>query len=254
VAGAGDIMNGASSPYGLWPLVVINTLFIVAFVLSIAPPRSRRDWRSFGSFAAFLVALFAEMYGFPLTIYLLSGLLGSRIPSVSELSHNGGHLWQTLFSLKGDPHLNPIHVVSDLLLAVGFILLSISWRVLYHAQRGGVLARTGPYRFVRHPQYLAFITILVAFLLEWPTVPTILLFPFLVLMYARLAKREELEATLQFGEAYTTYAASTPAFLPHSRLFRPRGVTALVSAKFLAREHREQPAAESVTPSASSQP
>lgn len=83
--------------YGLWPLVIINTAVFAIFAFSFTRPRSVRDWRSFGTFTAFLVALFTEMYGFPLTIYLLSGWIGSRYPGIDLFSHNRGHLWETLF-------------------------------------------------------------------------------------------------------------------------------------------------------------
>lgn len=200
--------------YGLWPLVVINAAVFIIFALSFSHPQTKRDWRSFGAFSAFLVALFTEMYGFPLTIYLLSGWLASRYPGIDLFAHDTGHLWITLFGLKGDPHFDGIHLLSEGLIVAGFILLSASWKVLYEAQRNHQVATSGPYVFLRHPQYLGFILIMIGFLAQWPTIVTLLMFPILVTMYVRLARREEREAIEMFGEAYTRYAAKTAAFLP----------------------------------------
>lgn len=208
-------MTDDPSAYGLWWLVLINAAVFVIFAFSFARPRSARDWRSFGAFSAFLVALFTEMYGFPLTLYLLSGWLGSRYPQLDLLSHNCGHLWQVLFRWGGDPHLNPVHLLSNIMIGAGFILLAAAWDVLYRAQREGRLATTGPYAYLRHAQYAGFILIMVGFLLQWPTLPTLVMFPILVTMYVRLARREEREAMAEFGEEYNRYAAVTPAFLPH---------------------------------------
>ena len=207
-------MNDNAPAYGLWSLVVINSAVFVIFAFSFTKPRTPRDWRSFGAFAAFVVALFTEMYGFPLTIYLLSGWLGRRYPRLDLLSHDTGHLWETLLGWKGDPHLNPLHILSNVLIAGGFILLSAAWQVLYRAQRDGRLATTGPYARVRHPQYVAFITIMLGFLLQWPTLLTLGMFPVLVAMYVRLARREEREAGHAFGKEYERYARATPAFFP----------------------------------------
>src|SRR2546428_9720193 len=115
--------NNEVQAYGLWPLVVINALVFIIFAFSFTHPRTARDWRSFGAFSAFLVALFAEMYGFPLTLYLLSGWLGSRYPGLTLFSHEAGHLWHTLLGWQGDPHSDPLHILSNLLIAGGFILL-----------------------------------------------------------------------------------------------------------------------------------
>lgn len=203
------------SAYGLWSLVVINSLVFIIFAFSFTKPQTSRDWRSFRVFAAFIVALFTEMYGFPLTIYLLSGWLQSRYPQLDLLSHDAGHLWGTLLGIKGDPHFNFLHILSDILIFGGFILLSSAWDVLYKAQRSQTLAITGIYAQVRHPQYIAFIVIMFGFLLQWPTILTLLMFPILVWMYTRLAFQEERELRVKFGEDYDRYAAATSAFLPH---------------------------------------
>ena len=206
--------------YGLWLLVALNSAIFVIFAFSFTKPKTKRDWRSFGAFVAFIVALFTEMYGFPLTIYLLSGWLGQRFPQANLLAHDAGHLWNTLFGWKGDPHLNPLHLLSNVFIAGGFILLASAWDVLYRAQRDGRLATTGPYARLRHPQYVAFITILLGFLLQWPTLVTLVMFPILMVMYVRLARREEREAIDSFGTEYERYAAATPAFLPRFRVRR----------------------------------
>jgi protein-S-isoprenylcysteine O-methyltransferase Ste14 len=207
-------MSMESPAYGLWSLVVINSAVFIIFAFSFTRPRTARDWRSFGAFGAFLVALFTEMYGFPLTIYLLSGWLSSRYPGLDLFSHEAGHLWETLLGWRGDPHVNPVHLLSNVLIGGGFILLASAWRILYEAQRTHRLATTGPYAYVRHPQYMGFILIMLGFLLQWPTLPTLVMFPILVVMYVRLARREEREALAEFGEAYARYAANTPAFFP----------------------------------------
>ncbi len=207
-------MNHASSAYGLWSLVFLNSAVFIMFAFSFFKPTTARDWRSFGAFSAFVVALFVEMYGFPLTIYLLSGWLQTRYPGLDILSHDAGHLWATLLGEKGDPHFGALHIASYLFLAYGFYLLSAAWNVLYHAQRRHELATAGPYARIRHPQYVAFVIILLGFLLQWPTLLTLLMFPVLLLMYGRLAVAEENDMRKQFGEAYDRYAQHVPRFIP----------------------------------------
>jgi protein-S-isoprenylcysteine O-methyltransferase Ste14 len=207
-------VSNTSSAYGLWSLVITNTLVFVIFIFSFSRPRSIRDWRSFGALSAFLVALFTEMYGVPLTIYALSGWLQKLSPGVDLLSHDNGHLWQALLGFQIDPHLNPLHLLSSVLIVGGFLLLAAAWSVLYRAQRNDTLATAGPYGYIRHPQYTAFVLIMLGLLLQWPTLLTLFMFPVLVTMYVRLARREEQEMQEEFGDLYAHYAQRTAPFVP----------------------------------------
>ncbi len=200
--------------YGLWTLVVINSAVFILFAFSFFKPQTRRDWRSFGAFSAFLVALFVEMYGFPLTIFALSGWLQSRYPGVDWFAHDAGHLPEMLFGWQANPHFGPFHMLSLVFIGAGFILISAAWKVLYDAQRQRKLAVTGPYAHVRHPQYAGFVLIMLGFLLQWPTLLTLGMFPILVWMYVRLARQEEREVRVEFGDAYARYAAHVPGFVP----------------------------------------
>ena len=120
----------------------------------------------------------------------------------------------TLLGFRGDPHLNPIHIASNLFILGGFLVLASAWRVLYSAQRERTLAITVAYTYVRHPQYVGFIAIMLGFLLQWPTLITLILFPIMVTVYIRLAHREEAEVRAEFGPLWDAYAARTPAFIP----------------------------------------
>ena len=217
-------MSDGAPAYGLWGLVVINSVIFIFFAYSFFKPQTSRDWRSFGAFSAFLVALFTEMYGFPLTIYFLSGWLQSRYPNIDWFSHDAGHLLEELFGWKANPHFGPFHILSFVFIGGGFALISVAWKALYEAQQRRALATTGPYSYVRHPQYVGFVLIMFGFLLQWPTILTLAMFPVLVWMYARLARQEERDVLSTFGDAYTRYAAQVPGFIPHlRRVFRAAG-------------------------------
>ena len=189
----------------------------IFFAFSFFKPRSRRDWRTLGMYSAFIVALFTEMYGFPLTIYLFSGWLTQKFPGVDFLAHDSGHLMEVMFGWRANPHFGPFHLLSSAFVIGGFWLLASAWKVLYAAQASGQLATSGPYARVRHPQYVGFVLIMVGFLFQWPTLITLALFPLMLIAYLRLARSEEQAARAQFGAAYAAYAKRTPAFWPHWR-------------------------------------
>ncbi|MDO9318628.1 MAG: isoprenylcysteine carboxylmethyltransferase family protein [Gammaproteobacteria bacterium] len=206
-------MQGESA-YGLWTLVILNSAIFIFFAFSFAKPQTATDWRSLGAFSAFIVALFTEMYGFPLTIYFFSGWLAEKYPGIDFLSHENGHLLHTLLGFEGNPHFGPLHLASNVLVILGFFLLASAWNVLHTAQKTHSLATTGWYARCRHPQYIAFILIMFGFLLQWPTLPTLVMFPILVVIYMRLAKREEQVALAEFGDDYRRYMETTPAWIP----------------------------------------
>lgn len=207
-------MNGEAPAYGLWFLVVINSAIFILFAFSFFKPRTGRDWRSFGAFSAFLIALFTEMYGFPLTIYFFSGWLQTNYPNIDWFAHDSGHIFEMLFGWSGNPHFGPFHLLSFVFIGGGFVLLSSAWHVLYKAQKTGTLAIAGPYARVRHPQYVGFVMILIGFLFQWPTILTFAMFPVLIVMYWRLALREEREVEADFGDVYLRYASQVPRFVP----------------------------------------
>jgi len=209
-------MHGDGIPfgYGFWSLVAVNAALFIFFVLSFLAPVKRREWRSFGVFSAFVIALFTEMYGFPLTIYLLTAVLGSRYPALNPFSHASGHLWITF--LGGGAWMSVlIHLVSNGLMLGGLLLMGAGWRQIHRAT--GALVTDGVYAWVRHPQYAGLFLITVGMLIQWPTIVTGATWPVLLAVYSRLARREEREAEARYGEAYRAYRARVPMLVPRLR-------------------------------------
>src|SRR3990167_4809225 len=146
------MMDHHANSYGIWTLVIVNSAIFIMFAYSFTTVTSKSDWRTWGAFSAFVIAFFTEMYGFPLSIYLLSGILSKYYPGVNFYSHDSGHLLNTLLGLKSDPHFDFFHIARNVLIVIGFIMLSSAWNTLYRAQRNHQLATAGLYAKVRHPQ------------------------------------------------------------------------------------------------------
>lgn len=197
--------------YGLWIAVIFNIIIFGLFAYSAFKPATKRDWRTLGAFIAFLVALFSEMFGFPLTIYILTSILGKNYPVLDPFSHTNGHLWAVMAG--GSPTVfNILHPLSNVLIFVGLIIIAIGWQGIYAGR--GQLITNGIYRFVRHPQYSGFILMIIGFLIQWPTIITLIMAPLLMIMYMRLAKKEETVMIQTFGDDYIKYMKEVPRFVP----------------------------------------
>ncbi len=202
-----------ANDYGNWFLVILASFIFLAFLKMVFRPRSKTDWRTYQSFSAFIIALFAEMYGFPLTIYLLTSFFGNKFLNL-DFSHDSGHILNKILNIGGDPHFSWLHLLSNGLIVGGLILISTAWDLLYKAQKKRILATTGIYRYIRHPQYTGFILVIVGFLLQWPTLITLLMAPILIFRYIKLAREEEKEMDQKFSTAFENYKKQTSGFFP----------------------------------------
>lgn len=197
--------------YDMWGSVLFNIFMFSLFAYFVFKPTNKKDWKTLGAFTAFLVALFTEMYGFPLTIYLLTSILGSKYPVADPLSHINGHLWVTLFGGSYKVY-SILHPISNILIFFGLVIIAIGWKGIHKGN--GELVTSGIYSKVRHPQYSGFTLTIIGFLLQWPTFITLIMAPILLIIYRRLAKKEEKVMIDNFGKEYIEYKKMVPAFIP----------------------------------------
>jgi protein-S-isoprenylcysteine O-methyltransferase Ste14 len=182
---------------GRWDLVFISVVMFVAFLFFI-PFRRESGWRAHGVYSGFIIALFTEMFGFPLTIYFISSFFG-------QISFENQFL--TYMSSLGMP-------IGLTITFIGLLLVIEGWRSIYKSRQKEVVVDKGIYSYVRHPQYLGFILIISGWLIHWPTFPTLIMWPILIVLYYRLAKKEEKYLESQYGEKYLLYEKNVPMFIP----------------------------------------
>ncbi len=194
---------------GTWGITAVMVVIVSWVLYRYLAPASWKEWSRAGLIQAFIIALYAEMYGFPLTIYLLTGWLGIKVPWL----HQSGHLWATLFGWGGAGAMVEM-LIGYTVVFLGISLLVEGWREVYRATQKGELATRGLYAVVRHPQYTGIFLAIFGQLIHWPTIPTLALFPLIVWAYYRLARREERAMLAKHGAEYAEYRRAVPMFFP----------------------------------------
>lgn len=201
--------NGFAAHYGHWGWVVILIVVVSWVLYRFAAPKGWREWAGAGLVQAFIIALYAEMYGFPLTIYLLVGFFGIDLP----LYVQSGHLWASLLGY-GMVGATIEMLLGGVFVIVGLMLLMAGWREVHDARREGRMAASGIYGLVRHPQYSGILLAVLGQIVHWPTIVTVALFPVIGFVYVRLARKEEKDMLNRFGAAYRDYMQRVPMFFP----------------------------------------
>ena len=201
-------MNEPIAHSGIWILALIMIVLVSWYLYKYLAPKSWHEWAGAGVVQAFIIALYAEMYGFPLTIYLLARFGGL---DRTELNAN---LWSSLLGM-GETGMMISMVLGYFLLFVGIGLFFQGWRQVYKAQQQGVLVTDGLYALARHPQYTGlFIALFGEGIVHWPTLFSVALFPVIVFIYYRLSLREERKVLAEFGDEYRAYKKRVPMFIP----------------------------------------
>ena len=197
---------------GTWGLAAVVIVFVSWMLYTYLAPASWKEWSRAGVVQAFIIAFYAEMYGFPLTIYLLTRFFGLDL-AWSE----GGNLW---VQLTGNPMAHMMSMVLGYAIVFyGATMVVEGWRAIHKARTEGRMVTDGVYARVRHPQYTGlFIILFGEGIVHWPTVVSVIAFPIIVAAYTALARREERQVIEQFGDAYRDYMRRVPAFIP-----RPKG-------------------------------
>ena len=193
---------------GTWGLAAIVIVIASWIMYRYLTPDTWKEWTRAGVLQAFIIAFYAEMYGFPLTIYFLARFFGIDLAWTE-----GGNLWAQIF---GTPMAHIIAMIIGYTIVFwGATMVAEGWRRVHSARREGRLVTDGVYAKVRHPQYTGLFVILFGEgIVHWPTIISVAAFPVIVVAYAMLARKEEQQMLDKFGNKYREYRRRVPMFIP----------------------------------------
>lgn len=205
--------DSAMAHYGNWVGVVIWIIIYGVFIL-FTPFYKKSQWKPTTAYVAFIIAYALEMFGIPMSMYLITWAFGKQLPD--------GIFWgHTLNAYIGNWGM----YICILLNIIGGIIIISGWRKIYknywrHESGQGKLVTDGIYSYIRHPQYTGFLLITLGMIFEWATLPLLIMYPILVVIYYRLAKKEEGDMLKEFGNEYQLYMTKTNRFIPN--IFRKK--------------------------------
>jgi len=203
---------------GMWGLAILMIVLVSWLFYRYLAPQSSKEWSRAGVVQAFIIAFYAEMYGFPVTLYFLTRIFGLDIAWTEA-----GNLWAHVFGTE------VAHVVAMILgyaiALVGILLVADGWRRIHRGRREGRLVTEGTYAYIRHPQYTGlFLIVFGEGIVHWPTIVSVIAFPVIVIAYTLLARKEERQMVEEFGESYREYQRHVPMFIPHLKGGSPKQV------------------------------
>ncbi len=188
---------------GAWHIVALNIALFVALLIPLSF-RRRAHWGQYGIVAAFFVSLFIEMYGVPLAIYFASRHFTQPVACASNVFG--------LSFLGVNFTMEVAMVYTSCFIAIGTVLIIVGWVTLYRNHTKVTFVTKGIYRFSRHPQYVGFMLIVIGWLIDWPTLITLVFAPILVATYLRVCLTEEKEI-LKAQPGYQEYRERVPMLI-----------------------------------------
>jgi protein-S-isoprenylcysteine O-methyltransferase Ste14 len=193
--------------YGNWGGVLVWVI-IYGMFLFFVPFYRKSERKPAATYLAFILAYALEMFGIPMSMYMISWALGKQVPD--------GIFWgHTLNQYIGHWGMY-ICIIMNI---IGIALVIAGWKVIHekywrHEEGKGEIVTTGIYKYIRHPQYTGFLLITLGMIFEWATIPLLVMWPILVVMYYKLARKEEGYMIKEFGNKYIEYRKKTSMFIP----------------------------------------